>query len=117
MPSKLTETILKRIRSRAEEAGGAREDHPSDSASAGPVSLREAHFDDFADVSAMTRRLGQGADSLENWHRLWRGNPALREGRTPRIGWLLESGGVVVGFLGSIPLQYTFGGTNLAAVA
>lgn len=115
--SKIAERILSRIRSHAEGSAGAREDGLSEFVAGGPVSLREAQFADFAGVSAMTRRLGQGADSLENWHRLWRDNPALQEGRVPRIGWLLESGAAVVGFLGSIPLQYSFGGTKLAAAA
>jgi hypothetical protein len=112
MPTRLTEAVLKRIRSRAGEPSAEASGLP-----AGPVSLREAQFDDFANVDDMNRRLGQGADSLENWRRLWRDNPALQSGRASRIGWLLESRDVVVGFLGSIPLQCSFGGTNLAAAA
>ena len=114
MLNKLKETVLSRIRSRAE---AAREEFSPTALPSDPVSLREAQFVDFARVSTMTRRLGQGPDSLENWERLWRDNPALQEGREPRIGWLLESNDAVVGFLGSIPLQYSFDGTKLAAAA
>jgi hypothetical protein len=117
LTTKTRDRLLARIRSRTEGAADANAaDHP-EGAAAGPVSLREAQFADFAAVSAMNRGLGQGADSLENWHRLWRDNPALRHGRASRIGWLLESQGRVVGFLGSIPLQYAFQGVQLAAAA
>jgi hypothetical protein len=109
---KIAEWILSRIRSRAEEVKSA----AADLAPAG-AALREARFEDFEAVSAMTRRLGQGADSLENWQRLWRDNPALKNGRAARIGWLLEAQGAVVGFLGSIPLQYSLDGKELSAAA
>jgi hypothetical protein len=130
MPNKLTDKILRRIRSRSEDAANASDENVSGAVanSGAPVSVREAQFGDFDRVSAMNRRLGQGADSLENWHRLWRDNPALREGRVPRIGWVLQTGdvasnvgnevaGEIVGFLGSIPLTYTFAGNNLPAAA
>jgi hypothetical protein len=117
MPSKLTEAILKRIRSRAADPsmhGVATESSP---AAAGSVAIREAQFSDFDQVSAMNHRLGQGADSQENWHRLWRDNPALCDGRVPRIGWVLEAAGQVVGFLGNIPLLCEFESKTLAAAA
>jgi hypothetical protein len=116
MPNKFAAIILKKIRARTEEPASG----PGGSATtsgAEPVSLREAQFSDFESVSAMNRGLGQGADSLQNWQRLWRDNPALAGGRTPRIGWMLEAGGKVVGFLGSIPLECSFEGKTLAAVA
>jgi hypothetical protein len=116
MPNKFAAIILKRIRARTEEPGGVKGE-PATASPADPVSLREAQFSDFERVSAMNRSLGQGVDSLENWQRLWRDNPALAGGRTPRIGWMLEAGGHVVGFLGSIPLECSFEGKTLTAVA
>ena len=42
------------------------------------------------------------ADSLENWKRLWKENPALLHGQIERpIGWVLEAAGVIVGYLGT----------------
>ncbi len=82
------------------------------------VRLREAQFSDFERVSAMNLRLGQGPDSPENWKRLWIDNPAVIEFKAaPRIGWVLESAGEIVGFLGSIPLLYEFEGKPLFAAA
>jgi hypothetical protein len=117
MPSKLTEAILKRIRLRAADPSLRGVATESLHATAGPVAIREAQFSDFDQVSAMNHRLGQGADSRENWLRLWRDNPALREGRIPRIGWVLEAAGQVVGFLGNIPLLCEFENKTLAAAA
>jgi hypothetical protein len=117
MPGKLTEAVLKRIRSRSAEASMRGVATESSSTTTAPVSLREAQFSDFDQVSAMNQRLGQGADSLENWQRLWRDSPALRDGRTSRIGWVLEAAGQIVGFLGNIPLLCEFQNTTLAASA
>jgi hypothetical protein len=82
------------------------------------ISLRAAAFSDFEKVALLHKRLGQGADSVENWKRLWVDNPALRSRDVaPRIGWLLESAGSVVGFFGTIPLLCEFQGTQLIAAA
>jgi hypothetical protein len=115
--SKIAGRILERIRSRTEELSARRDGAAEVPAATAPVAVREAQFSDFERVSAMNRRLGQGADSLENWQRLWRDNPALSGGRVARVGWVLESGGEVAGFLGSIPLEVSFGGTTLEAAA
>jgi hypothetical protein len=120
LASKFIGFILSRIRSHAEETANSNgENLPGSKSGADshPVSLREAQLSDFDGVCAMNLRLGQGSDSLENWQRLWRDNPALRGGRTPRIGWVLESSGDIVGFLGNIPLLCEFESKTLAAAA
>jgi hypothetical protein len=119
MSDKFTDAILKRIRSRVSEPSrrDAAMDGTPSTAAAASVSLREAQFFDFDRVCAMNRRLGQGADSLENWQRLWRDNPALRDGRVPRIGWVLEAAGEIVGFLGNIPLLCELESQTLTAAA
>jgi len=108
--------ILNRIRSKADHASIPNATAvPPEVASA--TIVREAQLDDFAQVNALNVGLGQGADSFQNWQRLWRDNPALQTGRTPRIGWVLESAGDIVGFLGSIPLGYRLNGKDIAAAA
>lgn len=80
--------------------------------------LREAGYEDFDRINALASEYGQGPDSLANWHRLWRDNPAVRAGLAPeRIGWVLECSGDIVGFLGSIPLLYQLEGRAVTAAA
>ena|SRR2546425_1397476 len=84
-----------------------------------PVTQREARLSDFEAIAALKQRLGLAPDSHENWQRLWRNNPALGGGHpAPCMGWLLEVGEKIVGYLGSIPLLYHYGERALfAAVA
>lgn len=120
MQNPLTEALLKRIRSRTSSDDTpvpptAAEIFPVDPAS---LSVREAQFSDFESIHSMNSRLGQGADSRENWNRLWRDNPAIRETHAKaRIGWVLEDAGKITGFLGSIPLAYRFQGQVVSAAA
>jgi hypothetical protein len=116
---KLTDVILATIRSR-------RDDRTSDPTfkqqqtiqAPAQVSLRAAEFSDFASVARLGQRLGQGTDSIDNWTRLWIANPAVQSGlAASRIGWVLESGGTVVGFFGTIPLLCEFQGSTLVAAA
>jgi len=84
----------------------------------GPAKVREAQFSDFQAVSELKQRWGIDADSMENWERLWLRNPVLAEDTERRpIGWVLEAGGAIVGFLGSIPMLYRFGDRPLIAVS
>jgi len=56
-------------------------------------------------------------DSLENWERLWRDNPALENlVATHPIGWVLEGEAGIVGYIGNIVLRYRFGKKSLTAV-
>ena len=82
-----------------------------------PARLREALFSDFAAVAELKRRWGLGADSLENWERLWCRNPALAGSGVKRpIGWVLEADGAIVAYLGNISLQCRYGDRMLTAV-
>jgi hypothetical protein len=114
---KLTGAVLTTIRSRRNDReSGSRQPEPITARA--PVSLRGAEFSDFEAVAQLGQRLGQGSDSKENWQRLWIQNPAVQSGRAiGRIGWVLESGGTVVGFFGTIPLLCEFQGTTLVAAA
>lgn len=81
------------------------------------VKLREVQFSDFNAVAELKKRWGLAPDSLKNWERLWRGNPALTPADLERaIGWVLETEGGLVGYLGNIQLRYHYGDRTLTAV-
>jgi hypothetical protein len=120
MDGKIAEAVLQRIRTRGQAASGVAAAVEKEQAKeAGKiVSVSEAQFSDFESVCALNLRLGQGPDSVENWRRLWVENPALQDGKgNSPIGWMLKASNEVVGFLGSIPLQYEFEGRALRVAA
>src|SRR5438128_9597477 len=67
-----------------------------------PVRRREVRLSDFEAIATLKQRLGLGPDSRENWQRLWRKNPALGDRHVQScMGWILEVGEKIVGYLGS----------------
>ena len=116
LEQKISAAVLKMIRSRRQPDPEA-DTHGPSSVAIAPAKLREARFSDFPAVAALKQRGGLHADSMENWERLWRHNAALEFNTTERpIGWVLDAGGEVVGYLGNISLLYRFGGRTLTAV-
>ena len=113
----LSSALLKLIRRRrfsSEEAARAISNVP-ESDPAG-IRQRAVEFADFEAVSKLKAQLGLSADSVENWHRLWRDNDAIPLAKNPLPkGWVMEVQGRVVGYLGSIPLRYHYGSTPLLA--
>jgi hypothetical protein len=112
---KVSTAILTMIRARRETPSilGGLPSHPA----VASVRVREATFSDFEAVAALKRRWGLDPDSLENWERLWHHNPALSHTPCNRpIGWVLESGEKIVGYLGNISSLYRFGDRMLTAV-
>ena len=70
----VADAILTAIRARREPEA----DLPVPSAAAtGSVRLREARLSDFQAVAHLKSQWGLSSDSIENWGRLWRDNPAL----------------------------------------
>ena len=113
----ITGAILSTIRTRRTASSTRESDLHAPSSAIAPAKVREARFSDFAAVAELKQRWGIDADSLENWERLWLRNPALALGEAERpIGWVLEAGGSIVGYLGSIPLLYRYGDRTLTAV-
>jgi hypothetical protein len=114
---KITASILSMIRTRRKSASASQDDLRFQPASGlAPAKVREASFSDFNAVAALKQRWGLGADSFENWERLWRQNPALTDSKSNRpIGWVLEANGVVVGYLGNISLLCRYGDRTLTA--
>jgi len=110
---RVTSAILTVIRARREPEA---ELTVQPSAATAPVRLREALFSDFRAVAELKHHWGMTPDSLENWERLWRRNPALKEQFERPIGWVLEAEGGVVGYLGNILQLYRYGDRTLTAV-
>lgn len=78
--------------------------------------LREASFDDYPQIAALQAERGMRFRSREEWRHLWVSNPAYVDfhGRWP-IGWVLEAGHNIVGYVGNIPANYQFRGRGLTA--
>ena len=113
---RISGALLSAIRSRQGEHSISTSDATSHSATT-PARLREAVFSDFEGVAKLKRRWGMAEDSVENWQRLWRQNPALGHAPSERpIGWVLEAGDQIVGYIGNISLTCRYGGRILSAV-
>jgi hypothetical protein len=81
-----------------------------------PAKQREVRFSDFENVARLQERGGLRKDNQENWCRLWRQNPAMAVAKSQlSMGWVLETAQGIVGYQGSIPLLYQFGGRTLVA--
>jgi hypothetical protein len=81
--------------------------------------LREARFDDYAQVSSLARKFGLEFEDEAGWQHLWKENPACQkmECKFP-MGWVLEDAdGKVSGYLGNVPLRYELEGKTLLAAA
>ncbi len=79
------------------------------------VGFREVRWDDREQIYGLQKKLGLDADSPEDWERIWKNNPQRRD--DVPMGWVLETGPKIVGFLGNVPLTYDFNGTAISAVA
>src|ERR1700722_10353199 len=113
---RITSALLNAIRARREEHPAAKSDASSSSATT-PARVREAVFSDFEAVADLKQRWGLAADSIENWDRLWRENPALEHAPDSRpIGWVLEADRKIVGYIGNISLLCHYGDKTLSTV-
>src|SRR5580700_4464343 len=114
--NRLIRALIRQMRSRRRSLEGPQEVAPAGKPLA--VKQREVQFSDFQGVAELKERSGWGKDSLENWDRLWRDNPALAVAKSPlSMGWVLEAGGRIVGYGGSVPLLYHYGDRTLIAAA
>lgn len=79
--------------------------------------LREARFEDYAQIASLASKFDLHTETYPAWTHLFSNNPAHRalQGRLP-IGWVLDIDGSIAGYLGNIPLSYHLEGkTYLAA--
>ena len=84
-----------------------------------PLKLREARFEDYTQITALTVKFHLQIESYEAWTHFWTDNPTYGEikGKFP-MGWVLESANDhIVGYFGNIPLTYEFEGKTLLAAA
>jgi hypothetical protein len=81
-----------------------------------PAKQREVRFSDFESVARLKERGGLRKDNQENWRRLWQQNPAMAVAKSQlSMGWVLETAKGIVGYQGSVPMLYQFGGRTLVA--
>jgi len=81
-----------------------------------PAKQREVRFSDFENVARLQERGGLPKDNQEHWCRLWQQNPAMAVAKSQlSMGWVLETTQGIVGYQGSIPRLYQFGGRTLVA--
>ncbi|MFB9266902.1 hypothetical protein ACFFWD_27695 [Bradyrhizobium erythrophlei] len=81
-----------------------------------PAKQREVRFSDLENVARLQERGGLPKDNEEHWCRLWQQNPAMSVAKSQlSMGWVLETAQGIVGYQGSIPLLYQFGGRTLVA--
>src|SRR5579863_192952 len=114
---RISNAILALIRSRRESSALESDSSGSGAPPLVPAKLREAKLSDYAGITDLKRRWGLTPDPLGNWEHLWRDNPALKHMQTGRaIGWVVEAGGKIVGYLASISSLYRFEGKTLTAV-
>jgi len=83
-----------------------------------PPKLREARFEDHAQIAALVSKYHLYFEDYAGWTHLWANNPAYRgiEDNFP-IGWVLESDGRISGYLGNVPANYEFEGKSLLSAA
>lgn len=91
------------------------------------VAVREASFDDHAQIAQLESRYKLETKPFEEWQHLWTNNPVycglsnreLSDRKVDEhwpIGWVIEDPHhKIVGYLGNIPLSYEFEGQTLLA--
>ena len=80
--------------------------------------VREANFEDREAVRSLQKRAGYSVAPRDNWPWLWTDNPVwARTDPKPKIGWVLDAEGEIVGYLGNIPILCRYGEKTLVAVA
>jgi hypothetical protein len=108
----VADSLLRLTRSRHRPAAG--QNGPDELPT--PAKQREVRFSDFENVAGLKERGGLPKDNQENWCRLWQQNPAMAVAESHlSMGWVLETAQGIVGYQGSIPLLYQFGGRTLVA--
>ncbi|WP_143201878.1 hypothetical protein [Bradyrhizobium sp. NAS96.2] len=111
--------LLRFLESRRRPSSAQTETAPLFGSALAPAKQREVQFADFAGIARLKERGGLAKDTIENWDRLWRQNPAMVAVKSqPSMGWVLETAEGIVGYQGSVLVLYQFENrTMIAATA
>ena len=86
---------------------------PSTKKSQSHSNIREAKLADYESIAALTARNGLAVKNRTEWEHLWVDNPVYRRLPGWPIGWVVENGSGIVGFLGNIPISSHFNGREI----
>lgn len=81
--------------------------------------LREARFEDYAEIRRLASENSIALPSIQDWQQRWTENPVWhRVGNGRPIGWVLETEtNEIVGSMETIPTLYKFRGSELLSAA
>jgi acyl transferase domain-containing protein/acyl carrier protein len=79
--------------------------------------VREASLAAYEQIAALILRNGLGTKTREEWEHLWINNPVYQKVPNWPVGWVVQEGAEIVGFLGNIPVSYHFKGREILASA
>jgi hypothetical protein len=77
--------------------------------------VRQARFEDYSGIAALHDRHGFASRGYDEWAGLWIRNPLYLQLTDWPMGWVLEQNQTIVGYLGNIPLPYSFRGKPIVA--
>jgi 3-oxoacyl-(acyl-carrier-protein) synthase/acyl carrier protein len=87
---------------------------PQVTASSRPaIEIREAALPDYAQIAALSARNGLHTKIRDEWEHLWINNPVYKRFPHWPVGWVVQNGEDIVGFLGNIPVSYSFRGREV----
>jgi 3-oxoacyl-(acyl-carrier-protein) synthase/acyl carrier protein len=79
--------------------------------------IRQASLEDYEQIAALISRNGLHARPRDEWENVWINNPVYKQIAHWPIGWVVQEGADIVGFLGNIPLTYRLKGREILAAA
>lgn len=80
------------------------------------MKIREAGWEDYAQIAAMLARCGLSPKTREEWEHLWINNPVYKTLTNWPIGWVAENPDQeIVGYVGNIPLSFELRGREILA--
>ena len=81
------------------------------------ATIREVCIKDWGAVQKLKERVGMSSLTAKCQRQLWETNPAKLDRPRTSNGWVMETDGRIVGYLGSIPLLFRFKNNDVTAAA